>query len=48
MVMPRFCFMNEEDFTEPSEFRPERFMDGDKFTVGDIDPREFAFGFGRR
>lgn len=39
---------NEEVYPEPHLFKPERWLDpalhGDK----DLDPLEFAFGFGRR
>ena len=40
--------MDENDYPDPSEFRPERFMDGNKLNDKILDPRVIVFGFGRR
>jgi len=42
------CLHDENDFPEPNEFRPERFTDGYKLFKDIPDPRNFAFGYGRR
>ncbi|KAK0194555.1 cytochrome P450 [Armillaria mellea] len=42
------CLHDENDFPEPNEFRPERFTDGHKLFEDIPDPRNFAFGYGRR
>ncbi|KAK0224000.1 cytochrome P450 [Armillaria fumosa] len=42
------CLHDENDFPEPNEFRPERFTDGHKLFKDIPDPRNFAFGYGRR
>ncbi|KDR72492.1 hypothetical protein GALMADRAFT_142815 [Galerina marginata CBS 339.88] len=39
---------DESTYPDASTFRPERFMEGSPETRGDIDPRNFIFGFGRR
>ncbi|KAH8100255.1 cytochrome P450 [Cristinia sonorae] len=39
---------NEESFPDPGEFRPERWSDVSLHGDKDVDPFEFAFGFGRR
>ena len=39
---------DENDFPEPNEFKPERFTDGHKLFKDIPDPRNFAFGYGRR
>jgi len=37
---------NDAEYPEPEEFRPERFLSADSTVKAD--PREYAFGFGRR
>jgi len=39
---------NEEDYPEPHEFKPERFIKDGKINPGVRDPSTIAFGFGRR
>ncbi|KAH9478040.1 Cytochrome P450 monooxygenase 98 [Psilocybe cubensis] len=39
---------NEEDYPEPSLFKPERFIKDGKLNPNVRDPAEMAFGFGRR
>lgn len=39
---------NEEVYPEPHEFRPERWLNRSLWGDKDLDPIEFAFGFGRR
>ncbi|KAK0498930.1 cytochrome P450 [Armillaria luteobubalina] len=42
------CLHDENDFPEPDEFKPGRFTDGHKLFKDVPDPRNFAFGYGRR
>lgn len=39
---------NEQFYSEPETFRPERFLDMDSETASMSDPRNVVFGFGRR
>ncbi|KAF8992253.1 cytochrome P450 [Cyathus striatus] len=39
---------NEEDYPNPSEFNPERFLKNGKINPEIRDPASFVFGFGRR
>lgn len=39
---------NEEDYPEPSVFKPERFIKDGKLDLNVRDPALMAFGFGRR
>ena len=48
LILYRACLYNEVDFPEPSVFRPERFTDGRVLFTNVVEPRDFAFGFGRR
>jgi len=41
-------FNNEQDYPEPREFRPERFLRNGKLDSSGRDPMDIAFGFGRR
>ena len=40
--------MDERDYPNPTEFIPERFMNGDKLNPDVLEPKSFAFGYGRR
>ena len=42
--------MNNDDdvYSRPDTFRPERFMEMDPQTLESLDPRNVVFGFGRR
>ncbi|KZT41728.1 cytochrome P450 [Sistotremastrum suecicum HHB10207 ss-3] len=42
------CLMNDHDFPEPSVFRPERFIEGEKLQSQCFEVQELAFGIGRR
>ncbi|KZT41676.1 cytochrome P450 [Sistotremastrum suecicum HHB10207 ss-3] len=44
------CFNDDEDYPEPSKFNPDRFMntEGTAINPDVLNPREIAFGFGRR
>jgi cytochrome P450 len=45
----RAMLYNEDDYPDPSAFKPERFMKKDGQLDQDIrDPALIAFGFGRR
>jgi len=39
---------NEQDYPEPREFRPKRFLRNGKLDSSVKDPMDIAFGFGRR
>jgi cytochrome P450 len=39
---------DERDYSEPREFRPERFLKNGKLDSSVRDPMDIAFGFGRR
>ena len=39
---------NEQDYPEPREFKPERFLKNGILDRSVRDPMEIAFGFGRR
>jgi len=39
---------DEQHYTEPCEFRPERFLRNGKLDNSVRDPMDIAFGFGRR
>ncbi|KAL4246690.1 cytochrome P450 family protein [Abortiporus biennis] len=39
---------DEETYPNPEEFRPERFLGLDSASFDSINPKQFAFGFGRR
>ena len=39
---------NEQDYPGPREFRPERFLTSGELDSSVRDPRDIAFGFGRR
>ena len=39
---------DEQDYPEPREFRPERFLKNGKLDLLVRDPVDIAFGFGRR
>jgi len=39
---------NEQDYPEPREFRPERFLKNGQLDGSVRDPMDIAFGFGRR
>jgi hypothetical protein len=45
----RAILQNEEDFPEPTAFKPERFLHPDgRLNRTVTDPASVAFGFGRR
>jgi cytochrome P450 len=51
--LPRAIFHNPEEFSEPEEFQPERFLNrtpegGWQLNKSVRDPMTIAFGFGRR
>ena len=39
---------NEQDYPEPHEFKPERYLKDGKLDSSVKDPLDIAFGFGRR
>ena len=39
---------DENEYPEPHEFKPERFMQDGKLNRSVRDPMDVAFGFGRR
>jgi cytochrome P450 len=39
---------DEDDYPDPSSFRPERFLKDGKLDPSVRDPSQIAFGFGRR
>jgi cytochrome P450 len=39
---------DEQDYPEPREFRPERFLRDGKLDSSVRDPMDISFGFGRR
>jgi len=43
---PRFMLRDERFWDNPTEFRPERFLQ--ELKEGQVDPRSLIFGFGRR
>ena len=43
-ILSRQITRDPENYTDPMEFKPERFL-GDK---PELDPRDVVFGFGRR
>ena len=44
----RQCLHNETDFPDPDIFNPDRFIGDSVLNSSKIDPRDFAFGYGRR
>ena len=47
-LLNRAMLNNEQDYPEPREFKPERFLKNGKLDSSVRDPMEIAFGFGRR
>lgn len=44
----RAMLHDEDDYPDPSSFRPERFLEDGKLDPSVRDPSQIAFGFGRR
>ena len=44
----RAMLYNEDDYPDPSAFKPERFIKNGKLDPNIRDPEMIAFGFGRR
>ena len=44
----RAMLYNEDDYPDPSAFKPERFIKDGQFDPNIRDPTMIAFGFGRR
>ena len=44
----RAMLNDDQDYPEPREFRPERFLRNGKLDDSVRDPMDIAFGFGRR
>jgi len=44
----RSILHNPEVYSDPMEYRPERFLKDGKFNPDVMDPNSVAFGFGRR
>ena len=48
MIDSRSMLYNEDDYPDPSAFKPERFMKDGQLDENIRDPALIAFGFGRR
>ena len=47
-LLCRAMLNNEQDYPEPHEFRPERYLKNGKLDSSVRDPMDIVFGFGRR
>ena len=47
-IFLRAMLNDEREYPEPREFRPERFLRNGKIDDSVRDPKDIAFGFGRR
>ena len=47
-LLHRAMLNNEQDYPEPHEFKPERFLKDGRLNNSVRDPMDIAFGFGRR